>query len=312
MRIWSSRCAPRGLRRSYCSACHDVVEQVLGQYVARAVQILATVGPLSREWSDLNQWLGGSGVPAAEAAERVARPAFDSLRRYVVFAEIDGAVTDHEVETFHAAVAALGLQPTMIQPLADQLARRNYLDNVRAGRMPTVSAPLHLPIDERCHFAESATRWRRLASGPAPSPGQLVVTNRKIRFVAHKNGGEVTLSKVHRVNWTNVSEVVFEATTQSLSGSFQVRDPELVVTIVDTAVRIDRRIVLSGPQATRSIPQHVKAAVWQRDGGRCRQCGDNNYLEFDHIIPFAQGGATSETNLQLLCRRCNQQKGNRI
>ena len=295
-----------------CQTIRQFTHLAAGQYVARAVQILATVGPLSREWSDLNQWLAGSGVPAAEAAERVARPAFDSLRRYVVFAEIDGAVTDHEVETFHAAVAALGLQPTMIQPLADQLARRNYLDNVRAGRMPTVSAPLHLPIDERCHFAESATRWRRLASGPAPSPGQLVVTNRKIRFVAHKNGGEVTLSKVHRVNWTNVSEVVFEATTQSLSGSFQVRDPELVVTIVDTAVRIDRRIVLSGPQATRSIPQHVKAAVWQRDGGRCRQCGDNNYLEFDHIIPFAQGGATSETNLQLLCRRCNQQKGNRI
>ena len=36
------------------------------------------------------------------------------------------------------------------------------------------------------------------------------------------------------------------------------------------------------------------------------------YLEFDHIIPISLGGATSEDNLQILCRACNQKKSNRI
>jgi 5-methylcytosine-specific restriction endonuclease McrA len=35
-------------------------------------------------------------------------------------------------------------------------------------------------------------------------------------------------------------------------------------------------------------------------------------LEFDHIIPHAKGGANTEGNVRLLCRRCNNEKGDRI
>ena len=44
-------------------------------------------------------------------------------------------------------------------------------------------------------------------------------------------------------------------------------------------------------------------------GGRCVYCGAEEYLEFDHIIPFSKGGMNTETNIQLLCRRCTSQKG---
>jgi len=57
------------------------------------------------------------------------------------------------------------------------------------------------------------------------------------------------------------------------------------------------------------IPQDVKVAVWQRDGGRCVQCASNESLEFDHIIPLAMGGANTTRNLQLLCETCNRRKG---
>lgn len=63
---------------------------------------------------------------------------------------------------------------------------------------------------------------------------------------------------------------------------------------------------------TRNISQAVKNMVWTRDGGQCVECGATDYLEYDHIIPFSKGGSSSEKNVQLLCRRCNLKKHDRI
>ena len=57
------------------------------------------------------------------------------------------------------------------------------------------------------------------------------------------------------------------------------------------------------------IPEAIRHAVWRRDEGRCVQCGSQDSLEFDHVIPLSRGGANTERNLQLLCERCNRQKG---
>ena len=57
------------------------------------------------------------------------------------------------------------------------------------------------------------------------------------------------------------------------------------------------------------IPRDVRLAVWQRDGGRCVECGDDFELQYDHVIPFSLGGAATVENLQLLCAGCNRDKG---
>lgn len=62
----------------------------------------------------------------------------------------------------------------------------------------------------------------------------------------------------------------------------------------------------------RLITQEVKDMVWRRDQGRCAQCGGQERLEFDHIIPFSRGGASTYRNIQLLCEACNRRKSNRI
>jgi 5-methylcytosine-specific restriction endonuclease McrA len=59
----------------------------------------------------------------------------------------------------------------------------------------------------------------------------------------------------------------------------------------------------------RAIAPDLKQFVWKRDGGRCRQCGHNVELQFDHVIPIAYGGATTAENLQILCGHCNRRKG---
>jgi 5-methylcytosine-specific restriction endonuclease McrA len=66
--------------------------------------------------------------------------------------------------------------------------------------------------------------------------------------------------------------------------------------------------------AGRYIPAKVKSAVWARDEGRCAWrepdgtvCGSKDWIEYDHLRPYAKGGKSDDArNIRLLCRVHNQ------
>jgi hypothetical protein len=66
--------------------------------------------------------------------------------------------------------------------------------------------------------------------------------------------------------------------------------------------------------AGRYIPAKVKSDVWARDDGRCAWrdkngtvCGSKDWIEYDHIQPFAKGGRSDDArNIRLVCRQHNQ------
>jgi 5-methylcytosine-specific restriction endonuclease McrA len=60
------------------------------------------------------------------------------------------------------------------------------------------------------------------------------------------------------------------------------------------------------------IPSDLRRAVFERDGGRCVECGSNFDLQYDHLLPVAHGGATTLENLQLLCADCNRRKSDSL
>lgn len=60
------------------------------------------------------------------------------------------------------------------------------------------------------------------------------------------------------------------------------------------------------------IDPGVRAAIYERDGHRCRACGAPEPLQIDHIFPWSRGGTDEPSNLQTLCAPCNQSKGAKI
>jgi hypothetical protein len=58
---------------------------------------------------------------------------------------------------------------------------------------------------------------------------------------------------------------------------------------------------------SRHIPSSVKREVWARDGGRCafrgehRRCDETGFLEYHHVVPYADGGEAAATNIELRC-----------
>jgi hypothetical protein len=63
---------------------------------------------------------------------------------------------------------------------------------------------------------------------------------------------------------------------------------------------------------SRHIPAAVKRDVWHRDGGCCAfqgeqgRCTETGFLEFHHVVPYAERGAATASNLELRCRAHNQ------
>lgn len=102
---------------------------------------------------------------------------------------------------------------------------------------------------------------------------------------------------------------------------------EIPQVIVDSACRVFGHVCpvffmaepLTETKALRShlrtVPRGVMLKVVRRDGQICQSCFEpvsDTEVEFDHVIPFSKGGATTADNLKLVHRKCNRTKGNSL
>ena len=70
----------------------------------------------------------------------------------------------------------------------------------------------------------------------------------------------------------------------------------------------------SAPSSPRArLPNAVRCKVFARDGARCAwegpdgvRCGSRAWLEYDHVIPWGQGGGNDPHNIRLYCRAHNR------
>lgn len=60
----------------------------------------------------------------------------------------------------------------------------------------------------------------------------------------------------------------------------------------------------------QTVSSETRQRIMARDGHQCRICSTSEApFEIDHKVPVSRGGTHADSNLWLLCRQCNQFKG---
>jgi hypothetical protein len=300
-------------REDLCHSCRPVVEAL--QRFRHWFQHHIRDGILSPdEWHHLRQVAFAERVHFEEAVRFVQQDALVLLERTFAMLTADGIMTDEQRQYFHQLRQMLAIPPNLVQALTDRVEYLAKLSEIRRGKLPTVRPRARLDAGEICHLDVDAVFHQRTSRKTKEVPGRLVATNKKLRWISLTGGSVTGWNHVVAVE-SNGRFVILSLTKKALNGAYAVDDPFLVEAVLDTIARIDKReIVADGPTRQR-IAQEVKVAVWQRDQGRCVQCsahGPGANLQYDHMIPVAEGGSNDVGNIQLLCGTCNQRKGPRI
>jgi len=232
-----------------------------------------------------------------------------------------------EIEAFtYGQLEEIEFPNDLRDPIIERLSHLRLLSKIREGDLPHVSVAHYLDTDEYAHFAFKATYLSVVNNKLKIVPGNLIGTSKKIYFITDSGKGSATLS------WQNVSHVrpatlnykeesaitTYEVLRILVSqgkggGDYDVPDRLYAQTIMEALIKQWRRQLAQKRITSGYVPDYIKAAVYQRDGGQCVECGYTGpYLEYDHVYPRSKGGQTSIENIQLLCGQCNRKKGNKV
>ena len=86
------------------------------------------------------------------------------------------------------------------------------------------------------------------------------------------------------------------------------------INTVNWTVKMPSVIRLMKPVKKKQAVKFSRHAIYARDKGRCQYCGDKvsmKVMQYEHVIPRAQGGKTNFENIVTACMGCNQRKGGR-
>lgn len=280
----------------------------------------AADGRLERaEWTEFSQTAERLGIPQEYVLSAIREPAHRLIEHTLADARSDGQISEREDRTIDALLETICIDEEFREYVREQVAEAKAFQRVAKGVLPSLSAPsgVALRAGEIVHWSGDAEyrRTRELASGTKTEEvdGEAVITDTRMILSAAEKSIEINHRKV-LAHYAFGDEIEIRTSGKGAGRYRFADDGEMAVAIWKSAIGRANQILVAADdsQARRRISRDVRQRVWQRCGGRCVECSSDTYLEFDHIIPVAKGGGNSDTNVQLLCRKCNLAKSDRI
>lgn len=225
----------------------------------------------------------------------------------------DGLITDAEEKTLAWLQNWAALRDSDVAEYHARMKVVKRLAAYREGNLPVVKTRTLLEGGETCHWEGHCTLVYETRTSYCRVSGNLIVTSRNVFFTSPPKTFSFKPSKILDIaRYSDGLEI--KANVRQGSGRYLVAEAEELEAILAGVVRKHKYLLSESYSSERSrhIPDEVKREVWDRDGGRCVKCGKTDYLEFDHIIPHARGGANTVANVRILCRKCNLLKSDRI
>jgi hypothetical protein len=224
-------------------------------------------------------------------------------------------------------LSAGDLSVTAVRVLSPVLTEKNHRDILAEAvgkpihQVELLAASLNPQPDKRDHIQVLSAPPPASSENPAPMDElplfatalQTPMTLKETRVHFGFTGSEELLKKLERAKqllWHSFPEGRLEdIVSAALDDLLDKRDPE--------RQKEPRKPKLSKEDEERHrryIPRWVRAEAWKKCGGRCAfttsdgvRCEEPSGLEYDHIVPFALGGASDDPdNIRLLCRAHNQ------
>ena len=287
-------------RDAYLATLRRIVEDghVTEEEKAELAKVKCALAISSSDGARLAQW-GNSAID-------LYRQLFTSIIQ-------DGVVTPEQESALTWFQGEVGLPDSWIAASQERLQKVKRLSAYREGNLPSIRTKIILQSSEVCHwegpcsFRYQTTRQVKSLDGDLLVTSKNVIIKSQIRTISYSPSRMLDIIRYS-------GSLAIQVNGSQGTGSYFVSDPEELEAVLTGLVR--KHKYLLGEKYTssmsRRIAHEVKIEVWARDGGRCVGCGASDYLEFDHIIPHSRGGASTVNNVQLLCRRCNSEKSDRI
>lgn len=255
-----------------------------------------------------------AGLEGKEIAQLIRLESLNLFRRCFATVVQDGILTKEEKELLAWFQSEVDLPNEQANHFLDQIRRAERFSELRQGNLVQARTKKLLEGGELCYYDDSCMIVVTTKRSENSIRGEILITNKRVAFVSDKKSFSFAPWKIIDVDTEGNRKVILKVDARTGSGEYFVGNAEEVEAIL---VGLAKKLKYSSAESysstlTRHIPPAVKREVWARDGGQCVQCSASDYLEFDHIIPHSQGGANTAGNVQILCRRCNGEKSDRI
>lgn len=282
-------------------------------YVELFRRIISDRQITKEEIEEMDRYRAALGLSESVANEVVRDDVLQWYRECFYEAIQDGEVTGADERKLCWLKEKFGLPASEVRNYEAQLAEVKRLASYREGELPILLTTKLLDSGEICHWEDRCRFSWKTATTTKDADGELLVTSERLIFASPTRSFSFAPSKIVDIS-TYSNAITIQTSANRGTGDYFVAGPRQLEAIVVGLARRHKFLLSEtfSSSQSRHIPDAIKRDVWTRDGGRCVRCRAQDYLEFDHVIPHGRGGANTVNNVQVLCRKCNLIKSDRI